>query len=236
MKYIFLILLFFTSTFELTHEFSPDQKEVKYCASVVPKNMSIKEKKERFYALLVPAVQKVHDELMQRYNLIASDMQSGKNKKEIKILKALYDVKTNSELLCALKPHPQSIVIAQAAMESGWGTSRFFVQANNIFGVHSVNPAEPRIAAGGKIEGKDRIWMTSFSSVEESVRAYYEMMATSKAFESFRLARLKTDNPNVLVSKLDGYSEIGQRYVAMISEVIKHNEMTQYDEALLASN
>ncbi|MBU0631226.1 glucosaminidase domain-containing protein [bacterium] len=225
MKYIYLILLLSVSVFgsAQTH------KKPKYVASVVPANMTTEQKKERFFYLVAPAVEKVHNMLMKRYTTIAEDIKEGKDLKEVNRLKALYNIKSDAKLLQALKPHPQSIVLAQAAMESSWGTSRFFVEANNIFGVHSINPNEPRIAASEK-HGKRTVWLVKFKSIDESVRAYYRTMAISKAFKKFRATRVETDNPHVLVKSLDRYSEIGDTYAKQLSQVINHNNLTEYDD------
>ncbi|WP_345992862.1 glucosaminidase domain-containing protein [Sulfurimonas sp. HSL-1716] len=225
MKYLYLLLVLGISVFGDTHA----HKKAKYVANVVPKNMTIQEKKERFFYLVVPAVKKVHNLLMNRYKRIDRDIKEGKNLKEVNRLKALYQVKSDVALLEALKPHPQSIVIAQAAMESSWGTSRFFVEANNIFGVHSIDPKEPRIAAGEK-NGKRTVWLTKFKSINDSVRAYYRTMSISKAFKKFRAVRLQTDDPHLLVKALDRYSEIGDTYAKQLSQVINHNNLTKYDD------
>ncbi|WP_345979903.1 glucosaminidase domain-containing protein [Sulfurimonas sp. HSL3-2] len=225
MKYLYILLLLSISVFGETHK----HKKAKYVANIVPKNMTVQEKKERFFYLVAPAVEKVHNHLMKRYKRIAKDIKEGKELKEVNRLKALYQVKSDAALLQALKPHPQSIVLAQAAMESSWGTSRFFVEANNIFGVHSVDSKEPRIAASEK-NGKRTVWLTKFKSIDDSVRAYYRIMSISKAFEKFRVARVQTDDPHLLVKALDRYSEIGDKYAKQLSQVINHNNLTKYDD------
>jgi len=202
----------------------------KYVAKIVPKNMSVHTKKERFYALLVPAVQKVHSELQKQYEKVAKEMKNDTNATQITTLKIVYKATTDDELLGALKPHPQSIVLAQAAMESAWATSRFFVEANNVFGMWSTNSNEPRIAAGVKRGGKYTIWLRKFDSIEASIRAYYRLMARGKAFKEFRALRLKTEDPYELVKKLDKYSEIGAAYGEELSQVIRYNKLIQYDK------
>ena len=200
-------------------------QKVKYSAKTVPKNMSVTQKKERFFYLLVPAVQKVHKELMTQYLNIANDIKNGTNKQKIKKLKISYKVKTDKELLLALKPHPQSIVLAQAAMESSWGTSRFFVEANNIFGVRSIDINEPRIQAGKA----KKIWLKKFSSIKESVRDYYKFIAIGSAFKEFRKIRMRTNDVHEIVKKLDKYSEIGYKYAKELSQIIKYNKLEKYD-------
>lgn len=201
----------------------------KYVANIVPKNMTVQVKKERFYALLVPAVNKVHADLMKEYKSVEKDMKNGKNAAKIAELKTTYNVKTDKELLACLKPHPQSVALAQAAMESSWATSRFFVKANNIFGMWSSDPKEPRIAAGEKRGGTRTIWLRKFDSVEASVKAYYRLMARGKAFKEFRTVRLQTNDPHKIVKKLDKYSEIGAEYGKELSQVIRYNKLVKYD-------
>jgi Bax protein len=114
------------------------------------KPITVKEKKAYFTSVVVPAVKEVYSELDKQYNEISNNLNNKKYAKKIKKLKTKYKVKTDKELLRALKPHPKSIAIAQAAMESAWITSRFFREANNLFGVWSFNKNEPRIAAQQK--------------------------------------------------------------------------------------
>ncbi len=204
--------------------------KVVYKASEVPLSMSVDVKKDRFYALLVPAVEKIHKELLFKYKIIAMDIKQSKNLFNIDLLKQKYRVHSDEELLMALKPHPQSIVLAQAAMESAWGTSRFFTKANNVFGMWSANKNEPRIAASQKRGGKRTIWLRKFSTIEESIRAYYFLMARGKAFKEFRSLRVQTENPYELVKKLDKYSEIGDKYGEELTQMIKYNKLTKYDD------
>lgn len=166
---------------------------------------------------------------MLQYKNIEKDIKAEKNTKKIEKLKVEYQVASNDDLLKALKPHPQSIALAQAAMESSWATSRFFVKANNIFGMWSVNKNEPRIAANEKRDGTKTIWLRKFASVEDSVRSYYKLMARGKAYKEFRSLKMQTNNPHELVKKLDKYSEIGAAYGKELSQVIRFNKLIQYD-------
>lgn len=202
----------------------------KYTASIVPQKMSVQEKKARFYSLVAPPVEKVHNELMKQFVEVKADLKSNKNRTKIEKLKEVYKVKTDKELLLALKPHPQSIVLAQAAMESSWATSRFFTQAYNIFGMWSSNPNEPRIAAGEKRGGTRTIWLRKFSSVEDSIREYYKLMGRAKAYKKFREVRYETDNVFEIIKKLDNYSEIGEKYVEELGSMIRYNKLTNYDK------
>ena len=201
-----------------------------YRADVVPQNMSVGMKKERFYHLVVPAVRKVHTDLMDFYIRVKSDIDNKRRPTKLKRLREEHRVNTNLELLQALKPHPQSIVIAQAAMESAWATSRFFREANNVFGMWSKNPKESRIAAGIKRKGGRTIWLRKFYSIEDSVREYYKLMSKGKHFKAFRKTRYETDDVHEIVKKLDNYSEIGSLYGEELSEMIRFNKLEHYDK------
>lgn len=225
MKYLFLVIF-------LCVNIIADKKVETgtiYCAQVLPGKMTVAEKKNRFYHLLVPAINKVHAELMNEYKSVGEDIKNGTNSQKIAKLKSFYKVKSDEALLCALKPHPKSIVIAQAALESAWGTSRFFCEANNVFGMWSTNKNEKRIAAKLKREGNRTIWLKKFDTIEDSVRAYYRLMARGKAFKEFRKSRYVSSNVHDIVKKLDKYSEIGPLYAQQLSKMIRYNKLTRYD-------
>lgn len=190
--------------------------------------MTVQEKKARFSSLIVPAVNNVYANLMKQYEEIKIITAAGQSNDEIEQLKIEYKVTTNSELLMALKPHPRSIAVAQAAMESAWATSRFFREANNVFGVWSFDEDEPRIAALQK-RGDKTIWVKKYSSVEEAVYDYYRTLARSSAFAEFRQTKMITNDPFVLVTKLDRYSEKGSVYGEELTAIIKFNKFSDYD-------
>ena len=226
MKYMWiLILLLFNLSLHASR-----MNYTYYRADTVPQNMSVGMKKERFYHLVVPAVERVHARLLDFYIRVKSDVDNKRRPTKLERLREEHKVKTNLELLYALKPHPPSIVIAQAAMESAWATSRFFREANNVFGMWSKNPREARIAAGMKREGGRTIWLRKFYSIEDSVREYYKLMSKGKYFKEFRKRRYETDDVHEIVKKLDNYSEIGHLYGEELSAMIRFNKLTKYDK------
>ncbi|MBT5935815.1 glucosaminidase domain-containing protein [Sulfurimonas sp.] len=222
MRYIFLCLLISLNIFAL---------EIKplYKASVIPKNMTVKVKKERFFALMVSPIQKVHKELLVEFQDVKSSLKLGINQARIEVLKKEYKVTSDKALLKALKPHSPSIVLAQAAMESAWATSRFFRQANNVFGMWSSNKNQPRIAAGEKRGGTKTIWLRKFSSLEESVREYYKVMGRGRAYKNFREYRYDSNDVFIIINGLDKYSEIGKKYIKELGSMIRYNKLMKYD-------
>lgn len=193
-----------------------------------PTQMTVQEKKARFKKLIVPVVNEVHQELMAQYQKAQALVQSGEDTDTLNELKQKYKAQTNEQLLAALKPHPRSITIAQAAMESAWATSRFFNEANNIFGVWSFDEDEPRIAASQK-RGNKTIYVKKYSSLKKSIQDYYRTLARNDAYKAFRSLKMQTDDPFQLVKKLDRYSEKGAEYGKELSGIIKFNRFDQYD-------
>ncbi|MDO6427927.1 glucosaminidase domain-containing protein [Thalassotalea sp. 1_MG-2023] len=191
--------------------------------------MTVKEKKARFISLILPAVDTVYAKLQTRYETIQAMIEKGQNHERIDSLKDEYKVTSDEELLIALKPHPKSIAIAQAAMESSWATSRFFRQANNVFGVWSFNDDEPRIAALQK-RGDKTIWVKKYSTIEDAVFDYYRTLGRGRAFSEFRQLNYTSDDPFKLVAKLDSYSEKGSEYGEELAEIIEYNNFDRFDE------
>jgi len=139
-----------------------------------------------------------------------------------------YSAKDPEDLLVRLKPHPKSIALAQAAMESGWGTSRLFKIANNAFGVWSFYENEPRVPAYATRNNK-QVYLRKYNSVAESIRDYYKIIATVKVFNGFRTKRMVTKNPYTLVKELHKYSERKHVYTKKIASIIKYNKFLKYD-------
>ena len=225
MDYLLALLLAFQDEVSQTQLLKP-----KYLAHVVPKDMSIQTKKKRFLYLVVPPTQNVHKKLMQRYKRVAQDIKNARITEEIASLKKEYGATSDEDLLARLKPHPISITLAQAAMESSWATSRFFNEANNIFGMWSTNPKQERIAAGQQREGNVTIWLRKFDTIDDSIKAYYDLISKAKAYAKLRKLRLETNDPFIITQGLDKYSEIGQAYIDEINSVIRHNNFTKYDK------
>jgi Bax protein len=224
MKLIVLTALLFQGLFTATL----CAKEERYSTSVVPKHMTVAQKKKRFFALLVPAVEDVHKELEAQYQQTKRDIKEHKNQERITALKKKYKAKSDEELLIKIKPHPMSIALAQAAMESAWGTSRFFTQANNIFGVWSTSSKQKRIAAGEK-RGKRTIWVRKFDNLDEAIRQYYFMLSVAPRYKAFKKMSYEGKPVSEIIKGLKYYSERGDAYVKELGSMIRYNKLTRYD-------
>ncbi|MGB3750413.1 MAG: glucosaminidase domain-containing protein [Arcobacteraceae bacterium] len=212
---------------EKSNDSEKTQKEVEFQEEKVP-TISVSEKKERFKEILVPITIEIYNELEEQYQAIKLDIENNTNIQNIEELKEEYNADSNEKLLYALKPHPISIVLAQAAAESAWLTSRFAKEANNIFGVWSFSENEPRIAATG-LRGDKTIYLKKYDSVKEAVRDYYKNLGKTWAYSEFRKQRTLTADPYVLSDHLSSYSEKKEVYTELLKSMIKYNEFEQYD-------
>ena len=207
----------------------PEAKKTAYKAPLTtPKS------KRLFLDNTIAAITKVKKRLDARYQMVyelsIKESLTPDEEATIERLKKSYKVEGIPCLLKRLRTHPVSIVIAQAALETGWGSSRFYREANNIFGIWSYNKNEPRMAAGEQREGKKTIYVKKYANLEASIEGYYRMMAKGRAYNQFRDARLFTDNPFEIIPFLDHYSELRHEYVKRLYYVIKSNKFYELDE------
>ena len=196
----------------------------------------IAEKKEIFYSMMVPAIliakyhtaqkksrfESIKDRLREEQTLLPIDSLY------LKELLSDYKCKEIQELDKKMLTHPVSIVLAQAAVESGWGSSRFFLEANNIFGIWSVNKKEPRIRATFSRAGYP-IYLKKYANLAESIEDYFLTLARVRAYQEFRDMRWETDDPLEMVPYLNRYSEQGHVYTRKIASLIKNNNLTRFD-------
>ena len=137
-----------------------------------------------------------------------------------------------NQLLIFVDVIPNSIVLAQAANESGWGTSRFAKEYNALFGEYTYDFSKG-VMPLKREEGKKHL-VKAFSSYNNSVESYFKNINTHYAYENFRLTRkLMRDknnfsNINLLVDTLNTYAEDND-YVETISSIIESNKLSQFD-------
>lgn len=143
-------------------------------------------------------------------------------------LKVRYQAKNIDDLIARMITLPNSIVLAQAAVESGWGQSRFFLEGSNLFGVWSFSKNEPRIAAA-RTRNQKYIYLRSYKDMSESIVHYFEILGRAKPYKPLRSARAKTDNPYILLKHLMKYSERGAAYTRQLRKMIRINNLTKFD-------
>ena len=121
---------------------------------------------------------------------------------------------------------PTSIILAQGALESSWGSSRFTREGNSIFGMWTWKTKG--IVPSRRDEGKTHK-VKVYESVLDSVRAYHLTLNRLAPYEEFRQLRTNTDDPLIIAEGLKLYSERGEDYVEDIKNVIRSNDLQRYD-------
>lgn len=207
-----------------------------YNSAIDLRDMDVKNKKQAFINLMLPSILIAKYQLEQdRMKVVSLEKKKEplSNEEELYLvnLKRDYKCHTSKELLSRLKTHPTSIVLAQAAIESGWGTSRFYREANNIFGIWSYSTNESRIKAKEDREGVS-VYMKKYADLPESIKSYFKTIARGP-YSEFRSAREKTTDVSVLISYLELYSELREEYVKRLDELIKHNKFQKFDSYIL---
>ena len=131
---------------------------------------------------------------------------------------------------------PVSLAIAQAAKETGWGTSRFALEGNALFGQWTWS-GEGIKPASADSDTKHKIM--KFKILRASVRAYQRNLNTHSSYKEFREARaIQRDNDGKLdslqlVKYLDKYAETGQKYIVVLKKIIEQNSLTDFDAVKL---
>lgn len=147
-------------------------------------------------------------------------------------IKSRYRARDMNDLLVRMKTPPVSIVLAQAAVESGWGKSRIFIKANNVFGVWSFNEDEPRIAALVK-RGNKKVYLRSYATMSQSVTNYFEIIGRARSFSKLREALATTDDPMLIVPYLKNYSERSIAYTKQLESLMVNSNLIQYDRFVI---
>ncbi|MBU0484432.1 MAG: glucosaminidase domain-containing protein [Proteobacteria bacterium] len=141
-----------------------------------------------------------------------------------------YRTNIAAELINRIDLVPLSLIMAQAALESSWGASRFAQLGNNLFGIwtwgaHGIIPS-------GRDDGK-RHKVAAYDSILDSVRAYIVMLNRLPAYRNFRRIRQLTMDSKELAEGLLYYSEKREEYVWEIRNVITQNKLREYDNMIL---
>lgn len=133
---------------------------------------------------------------------------------------------------------PVSLALAQAAIESGWGTSRFARQGNAIFGQWTSEDGNGLVPSARE-DGKTHK-VRSFDRLSESVDAYLLNLNTHRAYRDFRTLRQQSRNSGErpkgeeLAAGLAPYSEKGVEYVELLLDMIRVNRLAAFDDAILS--
>ena len=141
------------------------------------------------------------------------------------------------KLLLRVEIIPNSIVLAQAAIESGWGSSRFAQEYNALFGEYTYDNSKGVVPL--ERESGDTHLIKAFNSYNNSVTSYFNNINSHYAYEDFReirnimRERNNFSNVNLLVERLSTYAE-DENYIRTIKQVIKTNNFSIFDQKIIS--
>ena len=206
---------------------------------------SVKKRKELFIQIILPLVLEENNKiLLDRKKLFAILNKNNNSKSDNEWLnKKFKQYGISNKDLPTLKRRmdiiPPSMAIAQAAKETGWGTSRFALEGNALFGqwTYTDKGIKPAAADAGTTH---KVMM--FNVLKSSVRAYARNLNTHKSYLKLRYVRaIQRDNIGKLnslelVEYLDRYAETGKKYTVILKKIIEQNSLTDFDDVRILPN
>ena len=214
--------------------------------TLLPKEIKMientKKRKDFFIQIVLPLIIKENNNIrLDRktlFNIINKNNNTAKEKKWLEKKYKQYGVSSKdlSTLKIRMDEIPVSLAIAQAAKETGWGTSRFAQEGNALFGqwTWSGEGLKPKDAEEG--EGHK---VMKFNVLQASVRAYQRNLNTHSTYRDFRKARAESRDQGKLLDSmelskyLNKYAETGNQYVEVLQKIIKQNKLKDFDDARL---
>jgi len=201
-----------------------------------------KKRKEFFIQIILPLILKENNNIRvdrkTLFNIINKSNNTELEKKWLGQKYKQYGIpsKDLSVLKIRMDEIPVSLALAQAAKETGWGTSRFALEGNALFGQwtwsgEGLKPKESEKSEGHKV--------MKFNVLQASVRAYQRNLNTHSSYQEFRFARAKLRDEGkeldslILSEFLNEYAETGEKYVEVLQQIIKQNNLKDFDDAKL---
>ena len=201
-----------------------------------------KKRKELFIQIILPLIIKENNFIKQDRKRLFSILNKSNNTKTEKrwLQKKFKQYGVANQDVSTLKIRmdeiPTSMAIAQAAKETGWGTSRFAQEGNALFGQWTWT-GEGIKPAGASDDKTHKVM--KFKVLQASIRAYQRNLNTHSSYRDFRRARAELRDEgraldSILLTKyLDKYAETGKEYVKILQQIIEQNKLTDFDDAKL---
>ena len=205
-------------------------------------------RKARLVNLLLPAIQennrdllekrkrltKLHDRIARGKTLSALDqvwLEDLSQRYRLDVPEP-YDSEWSAILLRRIDIVPADLALAQGALESAWGTSRFAAEGNNYFGHWCFVPGCGLVPQNRRNGARHEV--ARFSSAAESVRRYMHNLNSHPRYTELRLIREQARQHNEtfsgsdLAAGLAGYSELGEEYIGMVRGLIRQNGFERF--------
>ena len=201
-----------------------------------------KDRKKLFIQIVLPLIleenRKIRLDRIKLFSILNKNKNSKDEKKWLKKKFKQYGIKNKdvATLKIRLDEIPVSLVIAQAAKETGWGTSRFAQEGNALFGqwTYSGEGIKPK-----EIDSDKTHKVMKFKILKASVRAYQRNLNTHSSYKMFRSVRAELrDNDQkldslILADFLDKYAQTGVEYTKTLKKIIKQNSLKDFDDVKL---
>ena len=206
---------------------------------------SVQLKKETFIKIVLPLIvaenEKILDDREKLKLLSEKKFTSDLEKQWLRQKLLEYKVKKGdlNELMIRMDMIPVSIALAQAAKESGWGTSRFALEGNAIFGQWTW---DGQGIAPLKRDGDKNHKILKFPILRASVKAYKNNLNTHKSYSKFREKRkmLRGKNKNItglsLTDTLKNYAQTGSEYTKILNQIITQNRLSDFEPVRLVNS
>ena len=206
---------------------------------------SVQLKKETFIKIVLPLVVAENEKILddrEKLNSLSKKKYTSDTEKQWLRQKLLeYKVKKGNldELMLKMDLIPVSIALAQAAKESGWGTSRFALEGNAIFGQWTW---DGQGIAPLKRDGDKNHKILKFPILRASVKAYKNNLNTHKSYSKFREKRklLRDKNKDItgldLTDTLKNYAQTGSEYTKILNQIITQNRLTDFERVRLVNS
>ncbi len=204
---------------------------------------STKEKKKLFLEIILPLVLEENNRIkLDRIKLFRVLNKKNNSNSETRWLNSKFKQygvvnKDLSTLKIRMDEIPVSLALAQAAKETGWGTSRFAIEGNALFGQWTFSGEGIKPAGADSSDGSHKVM--KFKVLKASVRAYQRNLNTHNSYREFRKARAlmrerdqKLDSLELAVY-LDKYAATGVEYTRIIKKIIEQNSLQDFDKVKL---
>jgi len=206
----------------------------------IKKIENTKKRKNLFIQIVLPLIleenNRIRVDRRKLFSILNKNINSNLEKRWINKKFKQYGVvnKDLSTLKIRMDMVPVSLAIAQSAKETGWGTSRFALEGNALFGQWTWE-GEGIKPSGADTNSTHKVM--KFKVLKASVRAYIRNLNTHRSYRSFRRERAEQRdnfekfNSLELANHLDKYAETGKEYVKILKQIIKQNSLTDFDDA-----
>jgi len=200
---------------------------------------SSKKRKRLFIQIVLPLIveenAKIRLDRKELFRILSKNINTQNEKNWLKQKFKQYGLKDGDfySLKVRMDEIPVSLALAQAAKETGWGTSRFAQEGNALFGQWTWSGEGIRPAGVDK-DAKHKV--AKFAVLKASVRAYQRNLNTHSSYIEFRKERaIQRDNYGKLdslklVNYLDKYAETGKKYIDVLKKIINQNSLTDFDD------